>query len=67
MLIISFCYFIEHKLFRTADADGNIAFAKLKNYLAMNFPHEKLPYLKCLLLGEIVIYIIYDAYYKVLF
>nr|XP_034318682.1 uncharacterized protein LOC105324463 isoform X2 [Crassostrea gigas] len=40
----------ENKLFKTADVVGNIAFAKLNNYLAMKFPKEKLSNLKCLLL-----------------
>eukprot|EP00105_Crassostrea_gigas_P007551 XP_011421835.1 PREDICTED: uncharacterized protein LOC105324463 [Crassostrea gigas] len=40
----------ENKLFKTADVVGNIAFAKLNNYLAMKFPQEKLSNLKCLLL-----------------
>lgn len=61
--MISF-FFIENKLFKTADVVGNIAFAKLNNYLAMNFPREKLPHLKCLLLGKIVFVFLISFSYK---
>lgn len=60
IIIVCIC-FVENKIYK--DRGAGIKFAKLINYLAKHFPHQKLDNLKLILLGKFLFTLILCVLY----